>query len=288
MLVSFLASGGALAFCTNCDPVEEFVGNGWTVRLVGIDAIPTGCTGTAPDYPEVPISLDTCYRWNYEIYPTGTNPPKKTGLNFFAMLIPDCCSDPRVYIDENQSIPGNLKVFDIAQGEPTVGFGEYNETGYVIKGTPNNEAVWSIVTNSNSKASLPVAMKVNKSGVLSFELAGPGCATGVISTTEERFTAERGDGVQFEAKVVKDPGGNILSFESRRLDCESPCGFEPVDGIPWDQIRVRYPTFDDYGEMTGYTESEPVVFIPNDTTTRTGENSTCGYWYRGVFWNFCQ
>ncbi|MFO7707144.1 MAG: hypothetical protein R6V84_03150 [Desulfobacterales bacterium] len=163
-LAMFLIFAGtdAMAFCDYCSPSPATLPmktekGGWTVELVNIEKI------TSSEY----------FRWTYRIYQTGTT-YSISGLNFAALLIPDCCREPYVYIDPSSSSPTNLKTFPVAEGEPTIGFGKFIESGYVIKGTPDNSATWSLVTSTNAITMLPAVIK--SSSVITLEIPGPACS----------------------------------------------------------------------------------------------------------------
>ena len=152
------------AFSDYCGPPEEtLVNNGWQIKLVEVEpcTISSSCDG------------DGLYDWYYEVknISTGTS----SGLNFLAMLIPDCCTDPEitVYIDQ-----GTLfnDYFDVAEGEPTVRFGMYNEQARVAKGTADKQIDWHLITNTNVKTSSTILLSVKKLGALTFEMAVPGCS----------------------------------------------------------------------------------------------------------------
>ena len=96
-----------------------------------------------------------------------------------------------------------------------------------------------------------------------------------IAKTTLKFTATDPSGQQYLIEIKKDTLGNILEI------MRTPPGGEPEPitdtGIPWAQVQFSV----EGGPWEG------VEFINNDTTSKTGNESTCGYWYRGVFWNFC-
>ena len=103
----------------------------------------------------------------------------------------------------------------------------------------------------------------------------------IITKTALSFTAEDLLGNRYLIEIEKNQAGDILHIFRTALPA-GPRVEITDDGISWDQILIRYP--DGYG---GHIEAEPVKFIPDDTTTKTGDTSTCGYWYRGMFWDFC-
>jgi hypothetical protein len=161
-IVTLFAATDAIAFCDYCGPTPatppiQVAAGGWAVRLNQITPA-TGC------------GFDPCYQWTYRIFKSGTN--SITGLNFAAMLIPDCCSDPTIIIKPFQ--PANLFLYPVAQGEPTLGFGKYIESGYVIKGTPDSSTYWVLLSSTNMIGTVPVVLKT-ASGIVTMEAPGPAC-----------------------------------------------------------------------------------------------------------------
>jgi WD40 repeat protein len=200
-IAALFAATGAMAFCTNCDPIDPpyvYDGStvygdpvrvdGWIINFLGIEIISREDCGVFT----VPGSLGTCtftdsecFKWHYEVFKESSD--TISGLNFFSIMIPDCCPGPLpctgnyVYINTDDSTPENLAVYGVAEGEPSVDFGQYNESGYVIRGTPDNRIDLTILTNTNTAAVLPGILKVKKAGVLPFEITGPGCPSSARS-----------------------------------------------------------------------------------------------------------
>jgi len=246
--------------------VDTHTDGGWQITLMSITETGTGW-----------------YDWYYEV--RQTSQPSSKGLNFLAMLIPDCCTEPSIEV--NLGHPENnlfKNYFTVAQGEPTVNFGQYNEGARVAKGTPDRAIEWHLITNTRVKTESTIILKVKRVGVLTFEMAVPGCQpeTPIIASTKISFTAEDLLGNRYLIEIQKNQAGDILEIWRTNLQTNVSENITNV-GISWDQIQFRYPD----GSPDGYTEDEPVKFFPDDTTTKTGDASTCGYWYRGVFWNFC-
>jgi hypothetical protein len=153
-----------MAFCDYCDPPVETLTHGdWKITLVDVlpCAISTNCSGTG------------LYDWYYEVKKISTD--TSSGLNFLAMLIPDCCSGSKIIVDLGQSTLFK-EYFPVAEGEPTVYFGRYNEQARVAKGTPDRDIHWHLITNTNVKTNSTIILKVKKIGVLTFEMAVPGCS----------------------------------------------------------------------------------------------------------------
>ena len=120
--------------------------------------------------------MTSYYRWNYTIE-NISSPGDLTGLNFFAMLIPDCCNGS-ININFTESTPDNIQYFPVAEGETTLNFGRYNQQAFVIKGTPDSSAVWELVTTSNTMTTTTALFKFGKGkgDSVSVEVPGPGCA----------------------------------------------------------------------------------------------------------------
>jgi len=163
-IAALFAASEVIAFCDNCDPGaslhDPVIAGPYTIKLVSIEII------------------DSTYnRLNYTVENTS-NPGTLTGLNFFAMLIPDCCNEPFITFDLNGSIPNNLKYLPVAVGEPTLNFGQYNQQARVLKGTPDNDTIWSLVTTSKTLTTTTALLKYGqgKGDKVSVEIPGPGCA----------------------------------------------------------------------------------------------------------------
>jgi len=133
---------------------------GWTITLDSVN----------------PISGTGLYDWYY----TVENSPgsgSAAGLNFVAMLIPDCCTEPKINIDINNSDPFK-EVFPVAEGENTLYFGRYIEQGFVVKGTADSVVDWHLIANTDKITSSTIIIKLKKSAI-TFEMAVPGCTPAV-------------------------------------------------------------------------------------------------------------
>ena len=113
-VISVFAAGDVLAFCDNCEPNEKLplsVSAGpFNITLKSVEKYDPTCD------PDAGL-FDACfYKWNYTIMDTGSDPATLTGLNFLAMLIPDCCNDPKIDFDKDNSIPGNIFKSDSTVG----------------------------------------------------------------------------------------------------------------------------------------------------------------------------
>jgi len=263
----------AMAFCDNCEePAMSGNQEGWTVTL-------------AEPVEESPGS----WIWTYTIQnDKGTT----SGLNFAAMLNPDCCSAPKITVEPHS---GFTEVFPVGEGEPTLNFGKYNKQAFVVKGTPVNSIEWSIKTNTNVKTSSTFLLKVKKIGVVTFEMAVPGCnLTGTEVTPEEifesseEFTYVNAAGRTFTVTVIKNQYGDLIRILRTCRDasgdlCPGTSENEDITatGIKINNIRARFPI------PGGITVEELFNYVPSGTVTKTDEDSTCGYWYGGYFYNFC-
>lgn len=165
-------AGDAIAFCDNCDPDSDLpisvIADQYTITLESIEELPEGENGTQ-------------YQWNYTI--EGPDEGEIDDLYFYAMLIPDCCSDPAIAFDLDQSLPTNLRVYPVGQGEGYLKFGRYNQQAYVIKGSPENSIYWQLVTNTDTVTTTTGLVKYRKKvgyrykfRATSVEVPGPGCA----------------------------------------------------------------------------------------------------------------
>jgi hypothetical protein len=167
-------SGEALAFsdepCTgwnyNCGACTECVqpevgmivtdpATQWTIKLDSVSELPDG---------------------NYDfLYKVTSTPTSNTasGLNFVAMLIPDCCVSPPVNIDIGASYPFK-ESFAPGVGESTLYFGRYVMNGYVVKGTSDSTVDWHLISNTNRLTMSTMIIKLKKDA-LTFKIAVPGC-----------------------------------------------------------------------------------------------------------------
>ncbi len=222
------AAADVLAFCDYCTPspatppikVEK---GGWTVELVSISSISS-----------------SSYKWTYKIYKTGTT-YSISGLNFAALLIPDCCKEPYVYIDLANSYPTNLKEYLVAQGEPTIGFGRYIESGYVVKGTPDNSATWELVASTNAITMLPAVLK--SSSVVTMEVPGPGCSEPINPYSPE---------IKLEEFFIQEIKIRIEWNEAN--PCDAVVSYKLPDSSGW----IYPPAMDIYIEDSPLVECGPV------------------------------
>jgi hypothetical protein len=173
-VISVFAAGDVLAFYDNCEPIGDLplsVSAGFfDITLNSIEKYSSDCD------PELE-GVDTClYKWNYTVKDAGSNPEALTGLNFLAMLIPDCCNEPKIYFDKDKSTPTNMAESAVAEGEDTLYFGRYNQQAYVIKVTPNSVTDWTLVMRSNTVTTTTALLKYGKKDTASYEIPGPGCA----------------------------------------------------------------------------------------------------------------
>jgi len=97
----------------------------------------------------------------------------------------------------------------------------------------------------------------------------------VIAQTAEEFTYINAEGRTYTVKVNKDLAGNIISI--KRTDPDGNVEDITNSGIPIDLFQISYD---------GGITFEPLKFIPN-TVIKTGEASTCAYFYNGYYYNFC-
>jgi len=93
----------------------------------------------------------------------------------------------------------------------------------------------------------------------------------VIASTGGSFTYVDPDGNPHTIAFTKDEAGNILSMTMDGV---------PVQGTPWNQAQVSFD-----GGTTW--ESWKSWWPPEGLATKSGTDSTCAYWYRGVYWDFC-
>lgn len=151
------------------EPAMSATNGTWSITLEE-DILPGATPGT--------------WVWNYHI---ESSPGTFVGANFVGFLLPDCCrSDEKIAIDEVASDP-DLTCYGVAEGEPTIYFGRYNNQAFVCKGTPDSSGHWSVVANTPYKTRSTIIIKSGKE-VLQFEMAVPGCPI-APSPTEPKIGA---------------------------------------------------------------------------------------------------
>jgi hypothetical protein len=94
----------------------------------------------------------------------------------------------------------------------------------------------------------------------------------VVNSTRDQFTVKdpADPTVVYKIEVFKDGDGNITQVLKNGIDITD-------QGIPWGQIRIKFPGKD----------PEFVNYVKHKSSTKSGEESTCAYWYRGVFYDYC-
>ena len=180
-IVALFGVTEVMAFCDYCNPDPpdlpiSVTEGGYTITLTGITE-EASCTKNDPaTYGQTDLGTAIpCYRWDFAVHNEG-NPSALTGLNFLALFIPDCCTDPYIYFDLSAGTPDNAKIYPVAAGEPTVKIGRFNESAYMFKTTPDTPTLWSIVTTTDVITSLPAVLATGrKDNATSFEMPGPGC-----------------------------------------------------------------------------------------------------------------
>ena len=187
-----------MAFNDFCDdPETSLTKGGWTIELIDIKK----CSDS--DFCTVPGGFD----WHYRVYwLDNKDRMRASGLNFIAWLCPDCCTDPKIAFDLNQSEPGNMKYFPEGVGEPALWFGKFNKQARVLKST---KAVtdYHLITNTNVMTASTILLKTArhkgkkcKPKVLAFEMAVPGCSPNLSDTGA--FTSLGNYSVEVAAGVV--------------------------------------------------------------------------------------
>lgn len=134
----------------------------WTIKLESVTGITDDITGEPTGY----------YDFLYKVTSTPTS-NSASGLNFVAMLIPDCCVTPKILIDIGLSEPFK-EVFDPGEGENTLYFGRYVMNGFVVKGTSDSTVNWHLIANTNKLTMSTIIIKLKK-GAIPFEMPVPGC-----------------------------------------------------------------------------------------------------------------
>ena len=266
-------AGKVMAFSDYCEDPPWLLtdSSGWTVELVSV--LPAG---------------PNLWTWTYSIQ-NSPGSESATGLNFAAMLIPDCCTGPKVIVE---TVAGFTEYFGVGEGEPTLTFGKYNLQARVAKGTPDNSYIWSFIANTERVTSSTILLKVKKIGAVTFEMAVPACMseetpepeTASITLSAEEFTYINNSGQTYKVTVYKNQWGNITQIcrSGPDTDPEAECGEDITDtGVSVTQILASFIGTD------GTVQEEFFNYVPNDTVTKSGDDSTCGYWYGGKFWNFC-
>ena len=120
----------------------------------------------------------------------------------------------------------------------------------------------------------------------------------IIAKTMEQFTYYTKDAngatITYSVTVYKDLDGNIYSIQ--RTPCvenlvPSLCVDGEYDelvgsGVPIDTFEICYNPDPVTGECAE-TDFESLKFITDQIVTKTGDHSTCAYWYNGYYYNFC-
>lgn len=217
-LTTLFISSVAFAFYDNSEPEGDFTisttfGNKFVVTLVSIDEDPSN-----------PLP----YQWNYTI--TNKNDPNKlTGVNFFAMLIPDCMKDPKIVI--NPISFGSYQSFGVAEGENVLSFGLGIEQGYVIKGVSDGDTNWSFLTNTNTVTYTSAIIK-DGNKEYSKEIPGPGCTPIINCPVPETRVDPREQCFVFTSKC--DDGTEQVNTWTMKWDGSDPCAVEVkvAEGTP--------------------------------------------------------
>ena len=264
-MVALFAAAEVMA--TNCIAPDCVEAGGWRIEVV----------------TPFPAILDGKTRFEWELTKVARN---ARAINHVALLFP-ICSPELVTSYGSQS----LHTYDEAEGEPN-GFGEGIYGTKVIEWTLNlNEPgrFWVETTPTVPRVA-SMLVKQNKKKV-HFQILGVGCpGDDPINQTGITLTRKDDQGATYKIEIIKDSAGNILEItqvapDGTRTDITN-------DGINWSDIFFCYPASGGDVQIppssSSYHYCEPVNFIPSDTSTETGDNSTCGYWYRGFFFNFCQ
>lgn len=166
---ALFVAGEVMAFNDNENIVDwegvQFPAGKYTVQLNSITEISGSC--------ETIDDIETCdYEWNYTF---NTGSANLSGTNFVAMFLPDCENSPKITVYETQCTPPST-FSDPGEGESTLGFGEFNVVGRVLKRSSDNTNSWIIVTNTNSVTSVAAVIKAgNKNKTFGFRMPGPGC-----------------------------------------------------------------------------------------------------------------
>jgi hypothetical protein len=95
---------------------------------------------------------------------------------------------------------------------------------------------------------------------------------GGVSSGGGRLTYIDENGDPREVIYTQDPAGNITSMT--REDGTD------IRGIPWGQAEI---SFDEGSTWQPFLDWWP----PKGAHSKSGTDSTCAFWYRGVFYNFC-
>jgi len=95
-------------------------------------------------------------------------------------------------------------------------------------------------------------------------------------------------GETYKVTVYKDKTtGEIISI--LRTNPDGSIDDLTGSGKPIGDFSVCYPVDKDGNSIDCNNESnwEPLKFITDQITTKTGDDSTCAYWYNGYYYNFC-
>ena len=97
----------------------------------------------------------------------------------------------------------------------------------------------------------------------------------VIAKTSEEYSYIDRDGNPYTVTIYKDQAGNITQITRTHDGIVEDI---TDSGVPIEEFQIQIPDGD----------WENLEFITDEIVTKTGENSTCAYWYRGKYYNFCR
>jgi hypothetical protein len=214
-IVALFSATAVMAFSDFGDPpVDSFTNSGWTVALLSQQQLDNGW-----------------WKWNYRAKDANGN---FKGINYLAMLIPDCCNG-EIKVDVTSPESRGFKwVYDVGLGESTNRFGAYNQQAFVVKGTPDSSIDWFLITNTPVKTSSTILLSVKSLGPLTYEMAVPGCGgTYTAVATEEEMTIK-----SVRIRILRAPGTGcgtglqIWNSVSEEWTDVVPSDLPTIDGVP--------------------------------------------------------
>ena len=243
--------------CDDCnDCVKPLVGmtvtdpeTQWTIKLDSVTDL-----------------LDGNYDFLYKVTSTPAS-NSASGLNFVAMLIPDCCVIPKVEIDLDASDPFS-QYFAPGIGENTLYFGQYVLSGFVIKGTSDSSVDWHLIANTNKLTMSTMIIKLKK-GAITFKMPVPGCTppptekpigASISSTTYICTNVDTHPLYPISMEYQRDPDTDYAIPSTvkfyRALDCEGVAN-DPITTTPLPLVYCTGGPGDKLNECIKLTSESP-------------------------------